>query len=249
MVLWYRHLDYICKGPQFKFQGNLCRIDGAMTFWSSDKNRRKVAVQGQRSNLIICLPICPGGGIVAATKGACIWLQWWWLWPCTEELVQMWCTKESAEDASVEHENTGHHTDLMDKIPSQFWHQQLQHLMNCALAVTVIYTQFIVLLMLGVSTSTRRWPGSVPTVQYRYYPQQVTVCTGTGTVWENQTCSIPVFNPICTHRYFKFKMPYLDLCRFQPPGDSEPWVKNSWVLEYLWVHRYLEILTGTQYIK
>ena len=32
-------------------------------------------------------------------------------------------------------------------------------------------------------------------VQYWYYPQQVTVYTGTGVVWENLTCSIPVFNP------------------------------------------------------
>jgi len=48
---------------------------------------------------------------------------------------------------------------------------------------------------------------------------------------------------------FKFKMLYLDPCRFQPPGDSEPRVKNSWVLEYLWAHRYLEVLTSTQDIK
>ena len=54
---------------------------------------------------------------------------------------------------------------------------------------------------------------------------------------------------ICTHGYFKFKMLYLDLCGFQPPGDSEPWVKNSRVLKYLWVHVYLEVLTGTQDIK
>ena len=38
-------------------------------------------------------------------------------------------------------------TDLMDKISAQFRRQQLQHLVNCALAVTVIYTQLIVLLM------------------------------------------------------------------------------------------------------
>ena len=50
---------------------------------------------------------------------------------------------------------------------------------------------------------------------------------------------------IRTHGYFRFKMLYLDPCGFQPPGDSEPWVKNWWVLEYLWVHRYLEVLTST----
>jgi hypothetical protein len=48
-MLWYKHLDYICKSLQFKFQDNPWRIDGAKTFWSSDqKKKKKVAVQGQR---------------------------------------------------------------------------------------------------------------------------------------------------------------------------------------------------------
>ena len=29
----------------------------------------------------------------------------------------------------------------------------------------------------------------------RYYPLRVTVSVGMGTVWENLTCSIPVWNP------------------------------------------------------
>jgi len=33
---------------------------------------------------------------------------------------------------------------------------------------------------------------------------------------------------------FQFEIPYLDPCGFQPPGDSELWVKNSQVLKYSW---------------
>ena len=51
---------------------------------------------------------------------------------------------------------------------------------------------------------------------------------------------------IRTHKYFNSEMPYLDLCGFQPPGDLEPQVKNSQVLKYSWVHRYLEVLMSTQ---
>ena len=29
----------------------------------------------------------------------------------------------------------------------------------------------------------------------RYYPLQVTVCTGKGTVWENPTRGLPILNP------------------------------------------------------
>jgi len=50
---------------------------------------------------------------------------------------------------------------------------------------------------------------------------------------------------ICTHGYFKFKMPYLDLCGFQPLDDSELWGKNSWVLKCLWstdTWKYLQVL-------
>ena len=37
------------------------------------------------------------------------------------------------------------------------------------------------------------------TVWVRVYPWRVTVCAGSGTVWENPTRGIPVFNPNCMH--------------------------------------------------
>jgi len=47
--LYCRHLNNVCGSLHFKFQGNPCRIDWAMTFWSCpSKRRRKVAEERSR---------------------------------------------------------------------------------------------------------------------------------------------------------------------------------------------------------
>jgi len=50
-------------------------------------------------------------------------------------------------------------------------------------------------------------------------------------------------------RVFSFLIAILGSARFQPPGDSDPWVKYPLILRYPWSTMYLKVLTSTHGIK
>ena len=90
-------------------------------------------------------------------------------------------------------------TDLMDKISAQFRRRQLQHLVNCALAVTVIYTQLIVLLMASSVPQEKAIWNEAETAALIEYLWEHKAEGSDGTVRESQRqhlCSTVNSNPI-----------------------------------------------------